>query len=600
MATGKVSISRRWNYQSPSRRVNDRHHYEVRQSVAHRVTSSGHQEFEKGSKQLQHEKKRKISSVKRGCEEKKAKKFPRYTEKENKVLPEKRAISASIISAIIETQSGSSSDISDGSFAAKSPASPKQDNESNFLDLSAQEHDEKDDLEQSTLEDGELVEERNISMSRWVTDDVSPGNMDLSVAVGVFDQNDDSSMSPLSGEFQIGLSGPQPGSTEESGSSSRADSIGQEAVKELQILEYQDTDVILDKCFNQSELQSDEESDVKKTLSSTGGSVSMLSSCRSVFEYERLNRISEGTYGVVFRAKDKKTGEIVALKKVKMNKEDPDMGFPLSALREINILLSINHPSIVTVKEVVMGDLDNVFMVMEYMEHDLKALMEMRKRPFSTSEIKCLMLQLLDGVKYLHDNWVLHRDLKTSNLLMNNEGELKICDLGLSRHYASPLKPYTPLVVTMWYRAPELLLGCKEYSTAIDMWSVGCIMAELLANEPLFKGSNEVNQLDKIFRTLGTPNEKIWPEFPNFPGAKANFVKQPYNLLRKKFPATSFTGSTVLSESGFDLLNRLLTYDPEKRITAHEALNHRWFQEVPLPTCKELMPTFPPRHAGGC
>ncbi|KAK4767014.1 hypothetical protein SAY86_014765 [Trapa natans] len=206
--------------------------------------------------------------------------------------------------------------------------------------------------------------------------------------------------------------------------------------------------------------------------------------------------------------------------------------------------------------------------------------MEMRKRPFSTSDIKCLMLQLLGGVKYLPDNWVLHLDLKTSNLLINNAGELKISDLGLSRYYGSPLKPYTPLVVTMRYRAPELLLGTKEYSTAIDMWSVGCIMAELLANEPLFKGSNQVNQLDNIFRTLGTPNEKTWPEFPNLPGSKANFVKQRYNLPQKKFPATSFTGSTVLSESGFDLLNRLLTYDPEERITSGEALNHRWFQEV--------------------
>ncbi|KAK7399986.1 hypothetical protein VNO78_11184 [Psophocarpus tetragonolobus] len=324
--------------------------------------------------------------------------------------------------------------------------------------------------------------------------------------------------------------------------------------------------------------------------------VNMLQGCRSVDEFERLNKIDEGTYGVVYRARDKKTGEIVALKKVKMEKEKE--GFPLTSLREINILLSFHHPSIVDVKEVVVGSsLDSIFMVMEYMEHDLKGLMEAMKQPFSQSEVKCLMIQLLEGVKYLHDNWVLHRDLKTSNLLLNNRGELKICDFGLARQYGSPLKPYTHLVVTLWYRAPELLLGAKQYSTAIDMWSLGCIMAELLSKEPLFNGKTEFDQLDKIFRILGTPNETIWPGFSKLPGVKVNFVKHQYNLLRKKFPATSFTGSPVLSDSGFDLLNKLLTYDPEKRITAEAALNHEWFREVPLPKSKEFMPTFPAQHA---
>uniref|UniRef100_C4J2P1 [RNA-polymerase]-subunit kinase n=1 Tax=Zea mays TaxID=4577 RepID=C4J2P1_MAIZE len=175
--------------------------------------------------------------------------------------------------------------------------------------------------------------------------------------------------------------------------------------------------------------------------------INMLQGCRSVDEFERLNKINEGTYGVVYRARDKKTSEIVALKKVKMERERE--GFPLTSLREINILLSFHHPSIVDVKEVVVGSsLDSIFMVMEYMEHDLKGVMETMKQPYTQSEVKCLMLQLLEGVKYLHDNWVLHRDLKTSNLLLNNRGELKICDFGLSRQYGSPLKPYTQLVVS--------------------------------------------------------------------------------------------------------------------------------------------------------
>ncbi|TYI72446.1 hypothetical protein E1A91_D07G062000v1 [Gossypium mustelinum] len=325
--------------------------------------------------------------------------------------------------------------------------------------------------------------------------------------------------------------------------------------------------------------------------------MNMLLGCRSVYEYERLNKISEGTYGVVFRARDKKTGEIVALKKVKIldRRELEEFGFPLTSLREINILASFNHSSIVKVKEVVVDDHDNVYMVMEYMEHDLKALMESMKWPFSTSDVKCLMLQLLEGVKYLHDNWVLHRDLKTSNLLLSNQGELKICDFGMARQYGSPQKPYTTKVVTQWYRAPELLLGAKTYSTAVDMWSVGCIMAEMLAKQPLFKGTSEIDQLRKIFDTLGTPNEKIWAGFSELPGSKANYSKQRYNLLRKKFPVASFTGSAVLSDAGFDLLNRLLTYDPEKRITADDALKHDWFRELPLPKSKEFLPTFRPK-----
>ncbi|OMP10271.1 hypothetical protein COLO4_04658 [Corchorus olitorius] len=238
-------------------------------------------------------------------------------------------------------------------------------------------------------------------------------------------------------------------------------------------------------------------------------------------------------------------------------------------------------------------DNDNVYMVMEYMELNFTGLMESMRRPFSTSDVKCLMLQLLEGVKYLHDNWVLHRDLKTSNLLLNNQGELKICDFGMARLYGTLLKRYTTKVVTQWYRAPELLLGAKKYSTAVDMWSVGCIMAELLAKEPLFRGTSEIDQLRKIFDILGTPNEKIWPGFSKLPGAKANYTKQPYNLLRMKFPEASFTGYTVLSNAGLDLLNRLLTYDPKKRITANDALNHEWFRELPLPKSKEFLPTSP-------
>lgn len=303
---------------------------------------------------------------------------------------------------------------------------------------------------------------------------------------------------------------------------------------------------------------------------------------KNSYEKFGLSKISEGTYGVVHKARDKKTGEIVALKKVKMGKEE---GFPLTALREIKLLGELQHPYVVGLKEVVMDEFDGVYMVMEYIDHELKSYMERMKQPFGLSEVKCLMYQLLNGLSYLHDNYVIHRDLKTSNLLLNNKGELKICDFGMSRHYAEPTKPYTSLVVTLWYRAPELLLGMKHYTTAIDMWSVGCIMAELISKKPLFDGSKELEQINKIFSTLGTPNDSRWPGYSKLPGLKSNpkLVKQPYNNLRKKFPVAMFTGSPSLTELGFDLLSRLLTYDPAKRITAEEALNHGWFRESPLP-----------------
>ncbi|KAL4854151.1 Cyclin-dependent kinase G-2 [Chlorella vulgaris] len=324
--------------------------------------------------------------------------------------------------------------------------------------------------------------------------------------------------------------------------------------------------------------------------------VSMLEECRSVDCYEKLNRISEGTYGVVYRARDRETGEICALKKVKLEKERD--GFPLTSIREINILLSLDHPHIVNVSEVVVGpSLDAVFMVMEYADHDLKMVMEERMtQPFSIAEVKTLMMQLLSGMAYLHDNWVLHRDLKTSNILYTNRGELKLCDFGLARQYGSPLAPYTAMVVTLWYRAPELLLGQRKYSTPVDVWSIGCIMAELLSKEALFQARTEIELLTTILKTIGSPTEQSWPGLTKLPNArKLNLGKYSSGTLRQRFPPASlgFDGRPSLSEAGFDLLSRLLELCPEKRISCEEALDHAWFREHPLPKDKALMPTFP-------
>ncbi|XP_062315732.1 cyclin-dependent kinase 11B isoform X6 [Osmerus eperlanus] len=311
-----------------------------------------------------------------------------------------------------------------------------------------------------------------------------------------------------------------------------------------------------------------------------------LQGCRSVEEFQCLNRIEEGTYGVVYRAKDKKTDEIVALKRLKMEKEKE--GFPITSLREINTILKAQHPNIVTVREIVVGsNMDKIYIVMNYVEHDLKSLMETMKQPFLPGEVKTLMIQLLRGVRHLHDNWILHRDLKTSNLLLSHKGILKIGDFGLAREYGSPLKPYTPVVVTLWYRSPELLLGAKEYSTAVDMWSVGCIFGELLTQKPLFPGKSEIDQINKIFKDLGSPSEKIWPGYNELPAVKKmTFTEYPYNNLRKRFGA-------LLSDQGFDLMNKFLTYCPSKRILSDEGLKHEYFRETPLPIEPSMFPTWP-------
>uniref|UniRef100_A0A1I8MGV4 cyclin-dependent kinase n=1 Tax=Musca domestica TaxID=7370 RepID=A0A1I8MGV4_MUSDO len=325
-----------------------------------------------------------------------------------------------------------------------------------------------------------------------------------------------------------------------------------------------------------------------------------IQGCRSVEEFQCLNRIEEGTYGVVYRAKDKRTNEIVALKRLKMEKEKE--GFPITSLREINTLLKGQHPNIVTVREIVVGsNMDKIFIVMDYVEHDLKSLMETMKaknQSFFPGEVKCLTQQLLRAVAHLHDNWILHRDLKTSNLLLSHKGILKVGDFGLAREYGSPLKKYTSLVVTLWYRAPELLLCSAEYSTPIDIWSVGCIFAEFLQMAPIFPGKTEVDELNKIFKELGTPNEKIWPGYNELPLVKSmlsqnsQFADYPVSSLRKHF-------ADKTSDMGIDLLQGLLTYNPKQRLTADAALKHQYFKELPVPIDPSMFPTWPAKSELG-
>ncbi|KAK4436868.1 Cyclin-dependent kinase G-2 [Sesamum alatum] len=277
--------------------------------------------------------------------------------------------------------------------------------------------------------------------------------------------------------------------------------------------------------------------------------------------YMYLNVISQGSYGVVYRAMNRKTGEVVAMKQ-------EIYGLCPSTLREISILKSLpRHPSIVQLKEVVVDACDNVFVVMEHLDTDLQRLMDVKKKQPSLlhpCEVKCMMKQMLEGVRFLHHNGVMHRDLKPANLLVNKNGELRICDFGLSRQFQSESGPYSPGVMTLWYRAPEVLAGVRTYSSAIDMWSVGCIMGEMVLKEVLFKGTCEMEQFRIICMSFGI-------------GCTIPYDNQ--RIRRFLAGAAAAREDSKLSELGFDLLNKLLQLDPEKRITADEALNHGWFKE---------------------
>ncbi|KAI0603297.1 kinase-like domain-containing protein [Biscogniauxia sp. FL1348] len=321
---------------------------------------------------------------------------------------------------------------------------------------------------------------------------------------------------------------------------------------------------------------------------------------RSVENYDKLNDIEEGAYGWVARGKEIATGKVVALKRLKLDDGSGGgggAGLPETGLREIQILKDCSHRNIVELREVVTsGDgprIENVFLVLEFLEHDLKSVLEDMPEPFLASEVKTLLRQLASGLAYLHDRWILHRDLKTSNLLLSNRGCLKIADFGMARYVGDPPPArLTQLVVTLWYRSPELLLGADAYGPAVDMWSVGCIFGELLTREPLLQGRNEVDELTRIFELCGVPTDETWPGFRRLPNARSL-------RLPPKSSAPSSTGSVIrarfplLTAAGCALLDGLLSLDPSARPTARQMLAHEYFAQDPKPKHEALFPTFP-------
>ncbi|KAJ2394298.1 hypothetical protein GGI23_004742 [Coemansia sp. RSA 2559] len=303
-----------------------------------------------------------------------------------------------------------------------------------------------------------------------------------------------------------------------------------------------------------------------------------VGTCSDVDEYEKVNRIGEGTYGIVYRARHKKTKQLVALKRMRVDVNDNSQGLPLSSFREIALLKRLRHPNIVNVIEIAAGhSIDSIFMVMEYCDNDLGTLLDNMRTPFTESEVKGLLHQLLRGLEYCHNNYVIHRDLKPPNVLLTRAGELKVADFGLARLFHEPRRPMTPQVATLWYRAPELILGSSDYTKAIDLWSVGCMFGELLVHRPFMPGRGEQEQMELIAKMIGAPNERIWPGYHQLPLAPD--IRIPENKYNKlKLAVRGVSEQTIL------LLNAFLTYDPRKRISVQAALDHPYFFEMPAAT----------------
>jgi serine/threonine protein kinase len=284
--------------------------------------------------------------------------------------------------------------------------------------------------------------------------------------------------------------------------------------------------------------------------------------------YQKLEKIGEGTYGVVYKSRDKQTGDTIALKKIRL--EDDNEGVPSTAIREISLLKSLNHPNVVRLRDVV-HDETKLYLIFEYLDQDLKKYMNTVGTGLPPHTVKSFMFQMLSALVFCHTHRVLHRDLKPQNILIDKQGSLRLADFGLARAFGLPIKTYTHEVVTLWYRAPEILLGGRQYSTPVDIWSVGCIFAEMAQKRPLFMGDSEIDQLFKIFKVLGTPNEDTFPGVSALPDFKSTFPKWRQQSLERLVPN--------LCANGIDLLAQMVCYDPAKRISARAALNHPYFHD---------------------
>ncbi|KAL6250520.1 cyclin-dependent protein kinase [Rhinocladiella similis] len=355
-------------------------------------------------------------------------------------------------------------------------------------------------------------------------------------------------------------------------------------------------------------------------------------------KYSIIGFISSGTYGRVYKAMERNprsgtstpegaapTKELFAIKKFKPEKEGDNVqytGLSQSAIREMSLCTELSHPNLIHLAEIILED-KCVYMVFEYCEHDLLQIIhhhtQPTRRPIPATMIKSILFQLLNGLYYLHQNWVIHRDLKPANIMVTSSGHVRIGDLGLARLFHKPLSSLysgDKVVVTIWYRSPDLLLGARHYTPAIDMWAVGCIFAELLSLRPIFKGEEtkmdskktvpfQRNQMGKIVEILGMPRREHWkgladmPEYPQLQSLVVSrgglpgglYQSTPGSLNRQGNSGSglenwytnclrhaSYPSDKSPGQKGFQLLSELFEYDPDKRLTAKQALQHEYFR----------------------
>ncbi|XP_051883253.1 cyclin-dependent kinase 1 [Pristis pectinata] len=287
-------------------------------------------------------------------------------------------------------------------------------------------------------------------------------------------------------------------------------------------------------------------------------------------DYVKIEKIGEGTYGVVYKGRHKTTQQIVAMKKIRLESEEE--GVPSTAIREISLLKELQHPNVVSLQDILMQDA-RLYLVFEFLSMDLKKYLDSlpSRQMMDQMLVKSYLYQITQGIAFCHSRRVLHRDLKPQNLLIDSKGVIKLADFGLARAFGVPVRVYTHEVVTLWYRAPEVLLGSARYSTPVDIWSIGTIFAEMATKRPLFHGDSEIDQLFRIFRTLGTPNNDIWPDVETLPDYKNTFPK---------WKAGNLSQVKNIDQNGLDLLAKTLIYDPTRRISAKEALHHPYFDDL--------------------